>query len=360
MHLKNVAVAAVFAMLLSVFSAFAGEKPLPFNPGQIQSVNEMSIEMEGGPVRLSETHLEVSASQVGEIVAAIPAEKSVLISTDSEAVVSETFNNKALNQAKITKVQFIPLGDLDKKIKNETFFNKLKTYKSNIVRSAKEDRIGLVILSINTAYDSYIWLHATEYSPEVRAAQIIFTTALSVAFSIDKDAWARTAGHIKDRIYKAFNIATDSFWMDLTGRFASNLALGLAVQSLRVSILAVDKVVALPDLIGLAGSSVLLSLGFTFSGFGWTEFANKINSTTHPRAKFIARRMSEIRSLLMGHLAPSGKLLQADTYGYAPWIALSVHGIIGVVTFWKGGPIMDWLERKFTKISSTNSCDRIL
>ncbi|MNL56188.1 hypothetical protein D3C87_1796640 [compost metagenome] len=52
----------------------------------------------------------------------------------------------------------------------------------------------------------------------------------------------------------------------------------------------------------------------------------------------------------MGHMAPSGKLLQYETYGNAPWIALAVNGTIGLVAFLNGTKMAEWTERKFAPL----------
>ncbi|MNT75936.1 hypothetical protein D3C72_2148820 [compost metagenome] len=61
----------------------------------------------------------------------------------------------------------------------------------------------------------------------------------------------------------------------------------------------------------------------------------------------MVRRFAEMRSIMMGHLAPSGKLLQHDTYGNAPWIALAVNGTIGLLAFLNGTKMAEWTDRKF-------------
>ena|GEM_PF-4994854 len=331
----------VFAVMFSL-SAFAAD----IENVKLNDVRAVQVETPAGLATVTEAHTTVTKEQMNQILEALPEERDLLLSTDSEDV-TQMFVKKESSPARKGLSRLLPLGALAQKFKNSKAVRDIVNYKNHLVQSVKNDKIGLIIVTVNTAYDSYVWMHATEYSPEVRAAQMIFTTMNAIIFSLDKDAWAKVSGTIRNKIFKVLDITQNSLAVDIAGRFAANLALGLAVQTMRVGILAYDKVLTMPELMNLGASTLLLSLGFTFSSFAWSEFSKDVNGNTHPAAKFMVRRFAEVRSVLMGHLAPSGKLLQPETYGNAPWIALAVNGAIGLVTFLNGTKMAEWTERKF-------------
>lgn len=314
---------------------------------KLEDVRAVEVQTPAGRVQVSEAQTTVSKAQLNEILESLPAERDLLLSTDSADVSQMFVNTESKAKGRKGLSRLLPLGNLQQKFYTSEAVQNMLRYRDHLVQSVKADKIGLIIVVVNTAYDSFVWMHATEYSPEVRAAQMIFTTVNAIIFSLDKDAWAKASGVIRNKIFQALDITKNTLAVDVAGRFAANLALGLAIQSMRVGILAFDKVVSMPELMNLAGSTVLLSLGFTFSSFAWSEFSKDVNGNTHPAAKFMVRRFAEFRSIMMGHLAPSGKLLQPDTYGNAPWIALAVNGSIGLLTFLNGTKMAEWTERKF-------------
>jgi hypothetical protein len=336
--LKGLAVLLFFTLQIAT-AAFAQVN--------VDSVDTVKIETPIGPVQITEGHASLSKEQLAAALDALDDNRDLLISTDSEDVAGMVIAKESKTKTRKGLTRLLPVGALGQNFNNSKTVKRIIDYKNHLVTSVKNDKIGLVIVLINTAYDSFVWIHATEHSPEVRAAQIIFTTLNAIVFSLDKDSWARTSGRIRNKMFKALDLTRNSMWVNIAGRFTSNLLLGLSIQTMRVGILAFDKVVTMPEVMHLAGGAVLLSVGFTFSSFAWSEFSKDINRNTHPAAKFMVRRFSEIRSVIMGHLAPSGKLLQYDTYGNAPWIALAVSGTIGLVTFLNGDKMSEWAEKKF-------------
>lgn len=304
-----------------------------------------------GSVQIQSGHVDTDVAHFDQVLDQIPSDKDLLLSTDSENIADVVLQKESQNSqrpgGRLGQTRLLPLGPLKEKIKTAAGFKNLNRFKNHLIQAAKNDKIGLVIVAFNTAYDSFIWIHATQYSPEARAAQVIFGTLNALVFSLDKDAWAHSARTIKNRVFKILDLTQESRTADVVGRFAANLTLAVGVQSLRFALLSMDRVWILPDLMSTAGDAFLLSLGLTVGGFGWTEFSRDIQASTHPASKFLVRRLAEIRSLLMGHISPSSKLLQTDVYGYTPWVALAVHGTVGLAVFLNNKYLTNLSESKF-------------
>jgi hypothetical protein len=319
-------------ILLGLSSAFANVDPMTMPVVTAAEVVQID-HTPAGSVQIQSGKVDTDLEHFDQVLEQIPADKELLLSTDSEDIAGAVLQRESQDEQRTGQTRVLPLGPLQEKIKNNAVFKNLNRFKNHLIQAAKNDKIGVIIVVFNTAYDSFIWIHATQYSPEARAAQVIFGTLNALVFSLDKDAWAHSARTIKNRVFKILDLTQESRTADVVGRFAANLTLAVGVQSLRLALLSMDRVWNLPDLLSTAGDTFLLSLGLTFGGFGWTELARDINSSTHPASKFLVRRVAEMRSLLMGHVSPSSKLLQTNVYGYTPWVALAVHGAVGLALF---------------------------
>lgn len=281
---------------------------------------------------------DVPAETLSRVVQNVPATKDLIVSSDSEGLLENVARvREEKGGSGLTRLVPVTVSRVAR----------------HLVNSAKADRIGLIIAVINTAYDSYVWMHAYQYSEGVRIAQTIFTTLLSITFSIDKDLWARTARKIQGRIIRLFDAAAaDPVTMASAARtgaglatsFAANFALGLSIQAGRLAILSYDKMTDIPMLVASAGGVLALTAALTFSNFGWTEFAADVDPKQNPFTKWIVRRLTEVRSFIMGNLAPSGKLLQPEVFGMGPWVALAANGAVGLAAFFGSDRLVKWSE----------------
>jgi hypothetical protein len=130
----------------------------------------------------------------------------------------------------------------------------------------------------------------------------------------------------------------------LATSFAANFALGLSIQAGRLAILSYDKMTDIPMLVASAGGVLALTAALTFSNFGWTEFAADVDPKQNPFTKWMVRRLTEVRSFVMGNLAPSGKLLQPEVFGMGPWVALAANGVVGLAAFFGSDRLVKWSE----------------
>ena len=294
---------------------------------------------------------EVSESEFDKALAQIPEDKDLLVSTDSPNVAKKIY---ARIKAKGSGLrQLLPLGAL-------------KERPAQLVKAAKANKIGLTIVTITTAYDSYLWAHATEYSSEVRAAQIIFSTLMAITFSIDTNTWARVSRGLNGKILNIFSSAKlnkikNSKYFQFGTLFGANMAMSMSIQGARLSILSYDHTVDLRYVVTMMGTATAVAGVATVAGIGWGEFSADIDAAKNPYAKFMVRRFNEAKSLFNARFASSSQVLQPGVYGYQPWVILTVGGAAGMIAMIKGKGITENLEnfgKNIVEFSFTDAVDK--
>ncbi|MFZ4403055.1 MAG: hypothetical protein ACOYOK_03045 [Pseudobdellovibrionaceae bacterium] len=306
---------------------------------------------------------DATMDDLSNLLQLIPDNKDILVSTDS-AEVLQLIAEKSPTRRGLSRI--IPFGSLVKNAKQSKLIKPLINYKNKIVNGAKNDRIGLIILTVNTTYDSFVWLHVSEspYSESARIAAVIYSALINISFGLDKDLWSKSARHIEKKILKLFdsakqnpedilelksdteekNLNTISRKKKLMVNFAANTAMMLGLQAGRFAILGFDQSLAVAFGPENLAKIIGLSIAVTFSSWGWGELSADIDGQKYPFAKATVRRWYEIRNLLMGHIASSGKLIQPSIYGVSPWFAVATNGIIGLSAFLRSEKIINWLE----------------
>lgn len=348
---SSLKILTMFLTLGLASNLLAQETPLTevFQNAKMNVVQSASIDA-NSPVQVGTMGLEsVSGEDIDSLLKAVPQDKDILLSTDSLVVADKL--TQQTDEKRSGLLRLVPLGPLVDHLKDSSasVVKKVSGFSKHIVKSAKEDRFGLIIVTFNTAFDSYIWIHATQFSPEVRAAQILFTTMMAVVFSIDKDMWTHWARKIQNKILNLYSLTgldpAHSVLTQISTSYLANLTLGLGIQAVRLAILSYDHVINLPFVLSSTASALVISFAYTFATFSWAEFNADIDGTKYPFAKAVARRFSEVRSLSLGHFAPSGKILQTDQYGFTPWITLGVSGAAGLMAFLNTKTLIEWLEQ---------------
>lgn len=299
------------------------------------------------------SHTNVRISDLGEQIERLP-NHDLIVSTDSEAIVNQVIPAAQKQSSRLTKL--IPIGRLVEKIQGRIAGAKNTSSNAyqHLVQSAKDDKVGLYIVIINTAYDSFIWLHATQYSTEVAVVQSLYSVFLAVAFSVDKDLWSRLAWKIQGKLIRLFDFGAGTVGENLPAMtrtqefataFLSHLTLSFGIQSVRFSICAFDQVISTPMLLGSAGIALAIASLNTFSSFAFSDFLASIDARKYPFAKTVFRRFQDIRTLIIGQIASSAKVTQPEIYGLAPHLALLATGAVGTVFYNYRQKITEWVEK---------------
>lgn len=320
-------------------------------------------------VQVTQKQISVDAQNLdAAIERELPADKDLLISTDSELVATKIAASQETKPNRLARL--IPVGrlagNLTQRISNAG--STAQAAYSHLRDSVRNDKVGFVIVTINTAYDSYVWLHATQYSTEVAVAQSIYSVIMAIAFSLDKDLWSRLAWKIQGKIIRLFDsgpqalageLPVMSRTMEMTTAFAAHLTLGLTFQAGRLAICAYDHVITVPYLVSSVAVSFAIATLGTFSGFAFSDFLARIDQTKYPFAKAVFRRFQEGRAILLGNIAASGKLMQPSIYGLTPYLSLVISGLVGLVFYANQGRIVEAVERVPGLIDFSSKLERL-
>jgi len=226
---------------------------------------------------------------------------------------------------------------------------------THIQQSVAQDRIGFVIVFINAVYDTFLWVRHSGMGVDQKWAMILFNLSLACVFGLNKDLWSKMIKPFEKRTAQFLLLFLFSHRCHLhriSSTFLANFFFSFLVQSVRLIILYFHQ---LPEFfftsdfwVTSLGLSALLSL----TSFGWSEQLAEVDEVKNPIAKDLLRRFMEVRALAMGHLSPSGKLLQPDLYGLSPIVALVIHGILGLFMFINSQKITAWFEAhpSFSKV----------
>lgn len=292
---------------------------------------------------LTETQIieNIDPSQIGEIAREL-AEKTgqqVVISTDNPAVIKDVvidFDNQ-----KIKKPKFLVYGDKFKE-KVSDFVDKTET-------SLKENKIGLVITVVTTGLDTIYWMHAGDLSGSQLYMLIAYNWIINLKFGIDPDSWTDMTKSIDERITSAFkkfgmsNKKINSENMAMTRRYLSNMGLYFGVYASRYGIINLDHLGQSLQTTEFWAPLLIITAAASFTSFGWGEFLNRIDKSTHPIAKETMRLFSYFRQTFMGFAAPSSALMNGSNPW--PWAALMGHGVLGLLAFKHRPQIANLIEK---------------
>jgi hypothetical protein len=300
---------------------------------------------------LTETQVleNVDPSQIGEMARAL-AEKTgqqVIISTDNSTVIQDViidFDDQNIKNTKyqnIKKPKFLVYGDKFK-AKAADFADKAET-------SIKENKIGLVITVVTTGLDTIYWLHAGDLSGSQLYMLIAYNWIINLKFGIDPDSWTDMTKSIDERITSAFkkfgmsNKKINSESMAMTRRYLSNMGLYFGVYATRYGIINLDHLGQSLQTTEFWAPLLIITAAASFTSFGWGEFLNRINKSTHPIAKETMRLFSYFRQTFMGFAAPSAALMNGSNPW--PWAALMGHGVLGLLAFKHRPQIANLIEK---------------
>ncbi|MFN7904167.1 MAG: hypothetical protein ACK5P5_03195 [Pseudobdellovibrionaceae bacterium] len=305
-------------------------------------------------VQITQTALQTT---VGELEATLDQNlphRDLLVSTDSEVIADQVAATQAKRPSRVTRL--IPIGQLtdhlNQRLRNTQ--NAIQGAYQHLQQAARNDKIGLIIVTINTVYDSFVWMHATQYSTEVAVAQSLFSVIIAMAFSVDKDLWSRMAWKVQNRMIRLFDsgagaVGADtpamSRTMEMATAFAAHMTLSTGIQAIRLGICSYDQAMTLPYVVSSVAIALAVAALNTFSSFAFADFLARIDQDRYPFAKSVFRRFQEVRSIILGNLAASGKVLQPSVFGFTAHITLLVTGILGIVFYANRSQIVDWVEK---------------
>jgi len=237
-----------------------------------------------------------------------------------------------------------------------------------IKRSYQDDKIGFAIAIYTTAFETVMWLHVAPMSTLAVSANIAFSIGSAIYFRLNKDKWTQLTDKIKTPMRRFFNdMDNNSVRKKVFYDFMANFGLSSALSLVRVPMMSMDQILSEGLALGMFKMPVLMSIVGTAASFTWSEHQGSIDKNTYPISRFVFRRVSELRSILVVTFASSAALLNPGTFGITPWVTLSLVGAAGAMIYLKSKDLNEWIENSpiFRKLEAvvkmnTNSSGGVL
>lgn len=289
---------------------------------------------------------EGSQQQIKQILNAPETQNSdILVSTDQETVLEAVAEATTKPQDK-RLLRFIPIGKLASQ--SQKIASGFNTFYQNAKKTLTGDRIGLAVVTITFGVDTYIWIHAASFDIHQKTSMILMNLVMASTFGLDRDLWSKMTAPTKNRLIKTFDKFITNDKMDsiktLSSQFAANMLFGFGVQTIRTGLLSLDHIsqaVVTTDFWLTAGKIAGLA---SLTGFAWAELSAAINEEKYPVAKYMMKRLGDMRGIIMCQLATISMVLQPHVYGSTPIYSYILHGSIGLIALANTQNIINFLE----------------
>jgi hypothetical protein len=336
---------SVFAFILSFTFAWSAAAATPGPAREDVRFELTGPSVSGTSIQVETPDVENTAEVLQQIEDKVKSSnQNILISSDSVEVLERA--TLVQNKRRSGVMAFMPMDPSSKNEGFGAFKDALKKYPVKLLASAKSDKIGLIIVTFNAFQDSFIWIHAANYSHFQQTGNVMFTVLTSIVFGINKDAWSQATrpfqGFFKRVLFDGQDVS-QSVPKDLAVRFLSNLALTTIISSARLPFVSFDSLVNTSLWMNQWTLPMLISVASTVSAFAWSENLASIDQAEHPISKFVFRRGQEIRALIIGSMAASAMLF-SSSYGATPWLVLGTSGALGLTVFLNSKKIQGFLD----------------
>jgi len=124
---------------------------------------------------------------------------------------------------------------------------------------------------------------------------------------------------------------------------SANFLMWMPVQYGRIGFLNIGSLHPMSTA-AVVGATAALAAASTIRDAAWTIFSLNVDEDALPFSKKVVRRISDVRSFVMGLIAPSNRLLRPDQFGFLPWISMVVTGSIGAYVLLNSKRFVNWLE----------------
>lgn len=271
----------------------------------------------------------------------------VLLSTDSAEAYSAVAQAIQSESDKSDRLfRFIPIGRLASA--RETMARGWAGYKKNAAETLKYDKLGLSVMTITTAYDSFIWIHSASLDVHQKSAMVMLNVVFMSIFALDRDMWTKMTVPLRHKIMGALDKFSrkGSFGAKgiLASQYLANLTYATGFLLLRQSIISMHDLSAAVTSSSFWIHSLQIAGISTLANFAWSELAATINAEQNPIAKNSLKRITDVRNLVMSQMASMGMVLQPDVYGITPIVAIVTSGSIGLFALMRSNQIVTWLE----------------
>ena len=282
---------------------------------------------------------EVSAELTKEL-SAEPAQSLTVVSTDVDAVIE---------QAARSKTVLLPFGRAIRKSADVAggINAYIRNYPAYAAKAIKDDRIGFGITVFSLGNETVRWLHVADASTFQMSANLIYSLLWTAAF-LDQDTWSNATRPIQLKWRKLFKmslvIPEQTTASDMAIKFLSGATLSVGLNTGRAAIVGIDQFSRHVLDVSHIGMPILMGIAMTSVGFSWSELTGSIKEEMYPRAKRIVKAAMNSRKVLTSFLASTAMLMNPATFGWHPWVIVSISGTLGAITFINAGRIIPRLE----------------
>lgn len=317
----------------------------------------MNVPTANGNAQISYTEIPLeSPEQLGELLERDEMRKTdILLSTDTPEIyesVAKTIENTKQNSDR--EFRFMPIGQLASSSEKEA--SGWATFKSNVKHNIRYDKIGLSIMLVTTAYDSFIWVHSASYDVYQKSAMVLMNVIFAASFGMDRDLWTRMTVPLRHKITNTLDKLAARFSLNskkeaaysqrvLASQFLANLTYSVGFQLIHQSIISFHELSHAVTSTPFWKMSLAVAAITTFSSFAWGELMAAADGERNPVAKNGLRRILDVRNLILSQVASMGMVLQPNIYGATPIIAIVTSGVVGLLALVKSNKVISWLER---------------
>ncbi|MBC7420719.1 MAG: hypothetical protein H7328_08325 [Bdellovibrio sp.] len=314
---------------------------------EITSISKIGTGSEATTVS-AQSYGDVSSEKVAEIIheAELTNADTMVVSDHPEVM---KLTAKAYEETKNpAKLKFMPLGILTKMSAKARI--EFSDYLARANETIRTDKVTLIVLTITTAVDSFIWIQATSMSFPQKLSMVSLNMLFAVTFGLDRDLWGKMTMPIHHKMMKTFDrlggakVQISRSGQIIASQFVSNLTMGTAFYVLRAGLISFDHIETLLISTAFWAQTMKLTTMMSLTQFAWAELYNKVDAKVNPVAKLNLKRIADTRGILLTSLASISMVFQPEIYGNTPIITFIVHGAVGLTALLGAEKIISVLE----------------
>jgi len=281
-------------------------------------------------------------------------QETLILSSDEPELIVEAAKVAAKSNGKDPHVFVLPIGGAgnpdNKDLNSENGFNRAaRKFREHTVNSIRDDKIGFLVVTYSLGLETIRWVHASHLTNLEKSAILTYTVMTALVFSLNKDTWSNITKPIQRRIREVLKMSTvipkKPGAADIVVKLAANIMIALPVNLARVPLLNIDEIANRSFDYAQLNAPIIMAFMGSMMGIAWGELVSSIDQELNPRAKFVARRAIEFRSLINGMFASTAMLMTFETYGMRPWVTMLVMGATGFALYLNSQKLIDWVEQ---------------
>lgn len=288
-------------------------------------------------------------------------QSDLIVSTDQHEVQQSVIENILQNKASDRRIKLMPFGKLLSA--KSTFNSAFDHYLQNSKETLANDKIGVTIMVLTTAYDSFVWMHASSFTTHQKTSMLIYNFLMAATFGLNRDLWANMVAPTKHSIMKGlekFSAFKNSENLNfIASQFIANVSFSIGLQVLRSAFLSIDSLSHAVMTSQFWATSLMVGSLATFASSAWSELNAMIDYKKTPASKILLRRFSDLRVIFLSYFATTAMVFQPQTYGYSPALTLILSGSVGIFALLNKEKVVQLIENSTTLAKIYTHLDRL-